>query len=319
MVRLRTVSPGSKGWTRRRVGKGFTYVDEAGAKLAPEHVARIKSLVIPPAWENVWICPAPNGHIQAVGIDAAGRKQYLYHPQWRIQRDAAKFDRVLQVGSQLTKTRAAVLEHIALDGMPLERAAATAVRLLDLGYFRIGSDAYADDNGSFGLTTLERRHVKRVKGRLVFCFTGKSGVEHCIEMMEGHTVSIEFRHRSWLDEAHRAATLDFLREMKVVHTIVDGPQGFDNSVPMLVETTHPDYALLRLHGRNAEAYNTRGASSAAERFDYDYPDDEIRELVVEALRVAYKVRNTHIIFNNCDEDKGQRNGITFLKMLLAHG
>jgi DNA topoisomerase I len=182
MVRLRTVSPGSKGWTRRRVGKGFTYLDEAGAKLAPEHVARIKSLVIPPAWENVWICPVPNGHIQAVGIDAAGRKQYLYHPQWRIQRDAAKFDRVLQVGSQLTKTRAAVLEHIALDGMPLERAAATAVRLLDLGYFRIGSDAYADDNGSFGLTTLERRHVKRVKGRLVFCFTGKSGVEHCIEI-----------------------------------------------------------------------------------------------------------------------------------------
>lgn len=182
MVRLRTVSPSSRGWTRRRVGSGFSYVDEAGVRLAPQHVARIKSLVIPPAWRDVWICPLANGHIQAVGIDAAGRKQYLYHPQWRIQRDAAKFDRVLQVGSRLTKTRAAVLEHIALDGMPLERAAATAVRLLDLGYFRIGSDAYADDNGSFGLTTLERRHVKRVKGRLVFCFVGKSGVEHCIEI-----------------------------------------------------------------------------------------------------------------------------------------
>ncbi len=182
MVRLRTVSPGSKGWTRRRVGKGFTYLDEAGAKLAPEHVARIKSLVIPPAWENVWICPVPNGHIQAVGIDAAGRKQYLYHPQWRLPRDAATFDRVLEIGRDLAKTREGVLEHLVLDGMPLERAAATAVRLLDLGYFRIGSDAYADDNGSFGLTTLERRHVKRVKGRLVFCFTGKSGVEHCIEI-----------------------------------------------------------------------------------------------------------------------------------------
>jgi DNA topoisomerase IB len=182
MVRLRRVTPGSRGYTRRRVGKGFTYLDENGAKLPPEHVARIKSLVIPPAWENVWICPVPNGHIQAVGIDAAGRKQYLYHPQWRVQRDAMKFDRVLEVGSRLTKTRAAVLEHIALDGMPLERAAATAVRLLDLGYFRIGSDAYADENGSFGLTTLERRHVKRVKGKLVFCFTGKSGVEHCIEI-----------------------------------------------------------------------------------------------------------------------------------------
>jgi DNA topoisomerase I len=182
MVRLRHVTPGSRGWSRRRVGKGFVYLDETGARLDAEDVARVKSLVIPPAWEDVWICPRPNGHIQAVGIDAAGRKQYLYHPQWRVQRDAMKFDRVLQMGSRLTKTRAAVLEHIALDGMPLERAAATAVRLLDLGYFRIGSDAYADENGSFGLTTLERRHVRRVRGRLVFCFTGKSGVEHCIEI-----------------------------------------------------------------------------------------------------------------------------------------
>jgi DNA topoisomerase IB len=182
MARLRTVSPSSKGWTRRRVGKGFSYLDELGRKLPPEAVERIRSLAIPPAWQDVWICPAPNGHIQATGIDAAGRKQYLYHPQWRVKRDAMKFDRVLQAGAQLSRTRAAVLEHLALDGMPVERAAATAVRLLDLGYFRIGSDVYADDNGSFGLTTLQKRHVSRHRGRLVFCFTGKSGVEHCIEI-----------------------------------------------------------------------------------------------------------------------------------------
>ncbi len=182
MVRLRTVTPSSKGWTRRRAGAGFSYVDETGARLHAEDVERIKGLVIPPAWQDVWICPAPNGHIQAVGVDAAGRRQYLYHPQWRIERDAMKFDRVLEVGRELSRTRASVLEHLALDGMPLERAAATAVRLLDLGYFRIGSDAYADGNGSFGLTTLERRHVRRVKGKLVFCFVGKSGVEHCIEI-----------------------------------------------------------------------------------------------------------------------------------------
>ena len=182
MVRLRTVRPASKGWTRRRVGKGFVYLDENGDRVGPEGVERAKGLVIPPAWQDVWICPVPNGHIQAVGVDAAGRKQYLYHPEWRIKRDAMKFDRVLEVGAQLSKTRASVLEHLALDGMPFERAAATAVRLLDLGYFRIGSDAYADDNGSFGLTTLERRHVRRSHGRLVFCFTGKSGVEHCVEI-----------------------------------------------------------------------------------------------------------------------------------------
>jgi DNA topoisomerase-1 len=182
MVRLRTVYPQTKGWTRRRSGRGFLYLDENGQRLGPEEVARIKSLVIPPAWEHVWICPVPNGHIQATGIDAAGRKQYLYHPDWRVKRDAMKFDRVLEIGKDLAKTRAGILEHLALEGMPLERAAATAVRLLDLGYFRIGSDAYADANGSFGLTTIRKRHVSRKKGRLVFCFIGKSGVEHCIEI-----------------------------------------------------------------------------------------------------------------------------------------
>jgi DNA topoisomerase-1 len=182
MVRLRTVSPSMTGWTRRRAGKGFSYVDEKGERLDRQHVERIKSLAIPPAWEDVWICPVPNGHIQAVGTDAAGRKQYLYHPDWRTQRDAMKFQRVTEVAGKLSRTRSAVLEHLALDGMPRERAAAAAVRLLDLGYFRIGSDVYADDNGSFGLTTLERRHVRRKGDRLVFEFVGKSGVEHSIEI-----------------------------------------------------------------------------------------------------------------------------------------
>jgi len=182
MVRLRTVKPGAPGWARRRVGKGFSYLDESGAKLAPEVVERIRSLAIPPAWQEVWICPLPNGHIQATGIDAAGRKQYLYHPEWRVKRDAMKFDRVLESGAKLSRTRAVVLEHLALDGMPRERAAATAVRLLDLGYFRIGSDVYADDNGSFGLTTLQKRHVQRRGDQLVFCFVGKSGVEHSVEI-----------------------------------------------------------------------------------------------------------------------------------------
>jgi DNA topoisomerase IB len=189
MARLRTVSPNSKGWTRRRVGRGFVYLDAAGERLCVEDVERCRSLVIPPAWQEVWICPHPNGHIQAVGVDAAGRRQYLYHPEWRVKRDRMKFDRVVEVAAELPRARAAILQHLALDGMPLERAAATAVRLLDLGYFRIGSDSYADTNGSFGLTTLEKRHVRRRRGHLVFCFTGKSGVEHCIEIDDPLAVS----------------------------------------------------------------------------------------------------------------------------------
>jgi DNA topoisomerase I len=180
--RLRTVSPTSRGWSRRRAGKGFVYLDDEGVRLTAEHVARIKDLVIPPAWEDVWICPLPNGHIQAVGVDEAGRKQYLYHPDWRVKRDKLKFDRVLEVAARLPRARAAILEHLALDGMPVERAVATAVRLLDLGYFRIGSDAYADSNGSFGLTTLEKRHVRARDGALVFRFEGKSGIEHEIRI-----------------------------------------------------------------------------------------------------------------------------------------
>ena len=231
MVRLRTVTPGTHGYTRRRVGRNFTYVDELGRRLPPEDVERIKSLVIPPAWENVWICPFPNGHIQAVGIDAAGRKQYLYHPDWRIKRDQMKFDRVTQVARKLSKTRAAVLEHIALDGMPFERAAATAVRLLDLGYFRIGSDAYADENGSFGLTTLERRHVSRRKNKLVFCFTGKSGVEHCIEIDDPLSVAAveTMRRRRGSDarllaykDANRWSALDAARVNEYLRTSTGG-------------------------------------------------------------------------------------------------
>ncbi len=189
MARLRTVSPNGSGWARRRSGKGFVYLDASGARLCAEDVERCKSLVIPPAWEEVWICPQANGHIQAVGVDAAGRRQYLYHPDWRVKRDKLKFDRVAEVAARLPKARAAVLEHIALDGMPVERAAATAVRLLDLGYFRIGSDSYTDANGSFGLTTLEKRHVRRSGAQLVFCFTGKSGVEHCIEIDDSLAIS----------------------------------------------------------------------------------------------------------------------------------
>ncbi|WP_406829837.1 DNA topoisomerase IB [Pedococcus sp. KACC 23699] len=182
MARLRTVSPASRGWTRRKAGRGFVYLDADGTRLPEEEVARIRSLAIPPAWANVWISPHANGHIQAVGTDVAGRRQYLYHPDWRIKRDALKFDRVIGAASRLPAARKRVLLDLALEGMPRGRAAAVAVRLLDLGYFRIGSDAYTEDNGSFGLTTLERQHVSRKGDVIVFSFVGKSGVSHSIEI-----------------------------------------------------------------------------------------------------------------------------------------
>jgi DNA topoisomerase IB len=196
MPRLRRTSPDQPGWTRRRVGKGFVYLDGQGRRLPDEDAQRARDLVIPPAWKDVWITPYPNGHLQAVGTDDAGRRQYLYHPHWRERRDAEKFDRMLLFGKALAKARERVLLDLGVEGMPLERACAAAVRLLDLGYFRIGNDVYADANGSFGLTTLERRHVRRHQQGLLFAFTGKSGVEHEIRIDDAVVIeAIEIMRR----------------------------------------------------------------------------------------------------------------------------
>ena len=196
MPRLRRTSPDQPGWTRRRAGKGFVYLDERGRRLPEEDAQRARDLVIPPAWEDVWITPYENGHLQAVGTDDAGRRQYLYHPQWRSGATRRSSTGCCVFGKALSKARERVLLDLGLEGMPLERACAAAVRLLDLGYFRIGNDVYADENGSFGLTTLERRHVRRQQDRLVFAFVGKSGVEHEIEIDDAVVVeAIEIMRR----------------------------------------------------------------------------------------------------------------------------
>jgi DNA topoisomerase IB len=188
MARLRRTSPDQPGWTRRRSGRGFVYLDTEGVRLADVDVDRCRRLVIPPAWEEVWICPVDNGHLQAVGTDDAGRRQYLYHPDWRTQRDLEKHERVLAFGKVLSRAREQILVDLGTAGMTLERACATAVRLLDLGYFRIGNDVYADKHGSFGLTTLRREHVRRQGDTLVFAFVGKSGVEHQVTIDDPHAI-----------------------------------------------------------------------------------------------------------------------------------
>ncbi|MBA2561149.1 MAG: DNA topoisomerase IB [Propionibacteriales bacterium] len=197
-MRLRTVSPNDVGWTRRRAGNGFVYLDHAGHRLPPEAVQRVKTLVIPPAWQQVWICPAPNGHVQVVGTDAAGRRQYIYHPEWRRKRDEAKFDRILTMAKALPHARLRIFADLDNDGLGKERVLALAVRLIDVGYFRIGSDVYADEHGSYGLTTLERRHVRRQRDALLFSFVGKSGIEHEILVDDGDIFDVvqQLRRRS---------------------------------------------------------------------------------------------------------------------------
>ncbi len=184
MVRLRRSSPSQPGWTRRRAGRGFVYLDELGARLAATDTERVKALVIPPAWADVWICRWPNGHLQAVGSDEAERRQYLYHPEWRVQRDQAKHDRVLKVAARLPRARKVVEEHLAEPGMSRERALATAFRLLDLGFFRIGGETYAEQNGSYGLATISKDHVRLEGGQVVFEYTAKSGKERYVALAE---------------------------------------------------------------------------------------------------------------------------------------
>lgn len=177
MPRLRRVSIQGPGWTRRRVGRGFVYLDLRRERITdPEHLERIKALAIPPAWRDVWICPLPQGHIQAAGVDDAGRRQYLYHPQWRLRRDRLKHDHVLEVGRRLPSARRSVSRDLAQDGMPRSKVLALGFRLLDLAYFRAGGEGYAKRHGSYGLATLLREHVQvRADGSVRFVYPAKSG------------------------------------------------------------------------------------------------------------------------------------------------
>jgi DNA topoisomerase IB len=174
--RLRRVDCRQPGLTRRRYGRGFRYFDACGQPVTdPTIKARIESLVIPPAWREVWICPTPNGHIQATGTDAAGRRQYLYHQVWREQRDLEKFDRMLDFAERLPAMRTQVMAALETPGLTKERVCAAAVRLLDLGFFRIGGEEYAETNNTYGLATMRREHVSISKGVITFDYTAKSG------------------------------------------------------------------------------------------------------------------------------------------------
>src|SRR3954454_20886957 len=164
------------GITRRRSGRGFTYRDRDGTTIRDEKVlARIRTLAIPPAWTEVVICPSPLGHIQATGRDARGRKQYRYHPRWRVRRDAGKFERMLASADALPAIRARCDADLALPGLPREKVLAAVVRLLELTLIRVGNNEYARLNKSFGLTTLQDRHAVIEGSRVHFRFRGKTG------------------------------------------------------------------------------------------------------------------------------------------------
>ena len=175
------VDPAGPGLTRRRRGRGFSYHDATGAAISdPAEVARLRALVIPPAWQDVWISPDPQGHIQALGTDAAGRRQYRYHEEWRRARDVVKHDRVLALGARLGDVRGEIVRRLGEPGLGRDRVLAAAVRMLDIGVFRAGGEQYApsddDEDGTFGLATLRREHVGLKRGAVVFSYPAKGGI-----------------------------------------------------------------------------------------------------------------------------------------------
>ncbi len=176
---------GFPGFTRKKLGKGFIYFDLAGTVVKNDEViARIKALAIPPAWSKVWICPTANGHLQATGLDAKGRKQYRYHDKWRSQRDAAKFEHLFHFGRQLPRLRRRVNRDMRERHLRKERVISTIVRLLEESLIRVGNDEYARENKSYGLSTLRNRHALVRGDELQVQFRGKSGVYHAVKVTD---------------------------------------------------------------------------------------------------------------------------------------
>jgi DNA topoisomerase-1 len=192
MVRLRRSRPGEEGVRRVRRGRGFAYLDADGAPVADAELReRIDALAIPPAWTDVWICTYPNGHIQATGVDAAGRTQYLYHPHWREQRDKLKFDRALALAESLPAARRGVTIDLRRDGLPRERVLAAAFRMLDSAHLRVGSERYALEHGSVGLCTLLGAHASVEAAHIVRLeFPGKSGQEWATEVTDADLAAV---------------------------------------------------------------------------------------------------------------------------------
>jgi DNA topoisomerase I len=189
--RLRRSDCSGRGLHRVRRGRGFSYIDSDGDRVAdPETLARIQELAIPPAWQEVWICTDPLGHLQATGLDGAGRKQYLYHELWRARRDREKFDRMIDFARGLPRLRRRTAEALAGDELDEARVLACAVRMLDVGLFRVGGEEYAEQGGGLGLATLGKEHVRIDEDAIVFDYPAKSGVRRIHEVRDADVIAV---------------------------------------------------------------------------------------------------------------------------------
>ena len=289
---LRHVSDDSPGYSRRarktKTGHSFSYFDTTGKPLRdPERVAQINALAIPPAYTDVWICPDPDGHLQATGRDAKGRKQYRYHPRWRSVRDGNKYERMMIFAEALPKIRKRIDHDLARHGLPRAKVLAAVVRLLETTLIRVGNDEYAKSNKSFGLTTMRDRHVQVGTKSVRFEFKGKSGVNHEINLADGRLARIVGQCRD-LPGQELFQYLD------------------EDDHPRDVNSADVNDYLQEISGRDFTAKDFRTwagtvlASMALQEFEAFDSETQAKKNVVAAIeRVAEKLGNTPSVCRKC--------------------
>jgi DNA topoisomerase-1 len=287
-ARLRYVSDESPGITRKQTGKGFRYFDPRGRPLREtEQLRRIKSLAIPPAWTDVWISALANGHLQATGRDAKGRKQHRYHPRWREVRDQTKYDRLIAFGGVLPKLRARMNKDLARAGLPRAKVIATVVKLLETTLIRIGNEEYAQENRSFGLTTMRNKHVKIRGAKIRFEFRGKSGVEFNLDLHDRRLAKIVKRCQDlpgqelfqYIDEEGQRRTIDS-----------------SDVNEYLRDVTREDFTAKDFR---TWAGTVLAARALREIKDFDSKAQAKRNIVSAIENVAKKLGNTRAVCRKC--------------------
>lgn len=284
---LRYISHHHDGIQRLKRGGGFIYLRPNGQRVNPEDLLRIRALAIPPAWRDVWICPKPDGHLQAVGWDAKGRKQYRYHPDWRASRDSVKYGKLRQFAERLPAIRRQVARDLALSGLSREKILATIVRLLDTTLIRVGNDIYAKENHSFGLTTMRDRHVSVEGSTIQFSFRGKSGIHHQVVLDDRHLAQIIRQSRD-LPGYELFQYLDAEGRRRSVHA-----------------SDVNDY-LKRIGGQDitAKDFRTWAGTVLAVQFLQGLPpaesSKEAKQNIARAVEsVAHRLRNTKTVCRQC--------------------
>jgi DNA topoisomerase-1 len=285
---LRYVSDASPGYRRKRTGTSFSYHDKDGKRITnPDILRRIKSIGIPPAYEFVWICPSPNGHIQAIGLDARGRKQYRYHTKWRELRDQNKYEHVMEFAAALPGLRKRVAADLKRRGLPREKVLATIVSLLEKTLIRVGNSEYAAQNKSYGLTTMRRKHVDIKGSTLRFDFTGKSGKQWKLQVQDKRIVAIVKRcadipgHElfKYLDNEGQSRTVD---------------SGDVNRY--IKEITHQDFSAKDFRTWAGTVF---AAMALAEFKKYDSEAEAKRNVIAAIDTVAKQLCNTRGICRKC--------------------